>query len=194
MEQVTTKCVNGVLKAGDLVISTPDDEYSCLIGRVIRINLLGTPEHDEETANETDDVHVNFFEFVYSKKRIREIEEEFSDLYGEKKRFGDCPIDDTIMDPRCLIRITDIDDAMLNHLLQSGYNAACYCYGIISNMLCQTETGAQEKTEITAHIFDVIDSSLAMAGYKIMDGDADSICIRHCASDTDYEIKVVELA
>lgn len=194
MDPVTTKCVNGDLRVGDLVISTPDDEYSCLIGRVTRINLLGTPEHDEETENETDDVHVCFMEYEYSVKRIAEIEEDFSDLYGEPKEFEECPIDDAIMAPRCLIRITGIDEDRLSRLLESGYNAACYCYGVLSSLYCQTETEILPDSDIKAHIFDVIDSSLALAGYKIMDGDCGCVCVRHCASDTDYEIKVSELA
>ena len=137
---ITTKCINGNIHAGDLVISTPDDEYSCLIGRIKNINLLGTPEHEAETANKTDDVHVNFFEFDYSKKRRIEIAEQFTQLYGEKKKFYDCPLDDVVMAPCCLIRITDIDETLLNYLLQSGYNAACYCYGILSGLTSQIDS------------------------------------------------------
>ena len=136
---ITTKCVNGSLQEGDLVISTPDDEYACLIGRVTKINLLGTPEHDEETENETDDVHVNFMEFDYHKNRIKEIEEEFCGLYSEKKDFYNCGLDDVIMAPCCLIRISGIDDVLLNYLLKSRYNAACYCYGILSDSIEQIE-------------------------------------------------------
>ena len=129
---ITTKCVNGVLSVGDLVISTQVDEYSCLIGRVMRINLLGSAEHD--TENETDDVHVNFLEFDYSEKRIQEIEEIFSELYGEKKTFDECPLDDVIMPPDNLILINHIDEARLKYLLQSGFNAACFCYGILKEI------------------------------------------------------------
>lgn len=46
---------------------------------------------------------------------------------------------------------------------------------------------------MTSDIFDVIESALAMAGYKILDGDADSVIIRHKNSDIDYEIKVSEI-
>jgi hypothetical protein len=189
----TTKCVNGILKEGDLVISTPEDEYSCLIGRVTKINLLGTPEHDEETYNETDDVHVNFFEFDYSKKRMKEIAKDFSDLYREKRKFYDCPIDDVIMAPCSLIRIIGINEAILQNLLQDRYNAAFYCYGILSSFANQTDSDNTANGDIKTHIFDVIDSALALAGYKIMDGNRDSVIIRHCASDTDYEIKINEM-
>lgn len=42
-------------------------------------------------------------------------------------------------------------------------------------------------------IFDVIENALSMAGYIILDGDADSIMIRYKNSDRDYEIKVSEM-
>ena len=41
-------------------------------------------------------------------------------------------------------------------------------------------------------IFDVIETALGKAGYKVLDGGDDSIIIRHPNSDTDYEIKVTE--
>ena len=41
-------------------------------------------------------------------------------------------------------------------------------------------------------IFEVIETALAKAGYKILDGDGDSIIIRHSNSDTDYKIHVKE--
>jgi hypothetical protein len=41
-------------------------------------------------------------------------------------------------------------------------------------------------------IFDVIETALAKADYKILDGDDTSIIIRHSNSDTDYEIRLVE--
>ena len=42
-------------------------------------------------------------------------------------------------------------------------------------------------------IFEVIETALAKAGYKILDGDDASIFIRHSNSDTDYEIRLIEL-
>ena len=41
-------------------------------------------------------------------------------------------------------------------------------------------------------IFEVIESALTKAGYKVLDGDRDSIIIRHNNSDTDYKIHVRE--
>jgi len=191
MKTITTKCLNGILKIGDLVIATPDDDYGCLIGRVMQINLLGTPEHEAETDNETDDVHVNFLEYDYSKKRIKEIEAICSELYREKRSFDEYPLDDVIMSPNCLIRITDIGDNQIKTLLHSGYNAACYCYSILSGMVDRIKP---EDETITQHIFDVTETALTLAGFEVMDGDRYSFIVRHGSSDTDYEIKINELA
>ena len=43
------------------------------------------------------------------------------------------------------------------------------------------------------HVLNVIDSALALAGFKIMDGDHESIIIRDCENDIDYEIKIEEI-
>ena len=42
-------------------------------------------------------------------------------------------------------------------------------------------------------VFEVIECALAKAGYKIMDGDENSIIIRNADVDTDYEIRIEEL-
>lgn len=41
-------------------------------------------------------------------------------------------------------------------------------------------------------IFDVIESALALVGYKILDGDRNSIIIQYPNSDADYKVIVVE--
>jgi hypothetical protein len=166
MNTITTKCVNGNLHEGDLVISTPGDDYACLIGRVTKINLLGTPEHNEKTDNETDDVHVNFLEFNYPKKRNREIEDEFCGLYSTKKDFADCGLDDVIMSPCCLLRITGIAENELDYLLQSGYNAACYCYGILSGLTDKIEL-ANNPLEISLTSNEMAMLNHANSGFKI---------------------------
>lgn len=202
--EITTQCINGTLRVGDMVLSIPTAEYACLIGRVMEINPVNTPEHD--TDNKTDDVHVNFAE-DYSAKRIREIEEMFTDLYDEPKDFDDCPIDDTIMAPEWLIRITGISHDLKNTLLDSGYNASCYCYQALEQQTvsaAQTEimeeaAGANPNTvdldvaKMVERIFSFIDSAVALAGFKVLDGDRNSVIIRHCESDTDFEIKVEEI-
>ena len=165
MKTITTKCVNGEIQAGDIVISTPDDDFACLIGRVTKINLLGTPEHDEETGNETDNVHVNFLEFDYSEKRIAEIEKEFCGLYSVKKSLDEYAIGDVIMAPCCLIRITDIGEACLKYLLQSGYNAACYCYEILSGLTDQIELEQPSMIRLLPNEMECLNH--ADSGFKI---------------------------
>ena len=41
-------------------------------------------------------------------------------------------------------------------------------------------------------ILGIIENALALAGYKILDGDRECLIIRHSASDTDYKITVEE--
>lgn len=43
-------------------------------------------------------------------------------------------------------------------------------------------------------IFDLIEYVLTKAGYKVLDGDEDSIVVHHPNSDNDYEIRVTEIA
>ncbi len=103
-----TNAVNGEIKRGDWVISTPDNGYGCLVGQIIDITKLGTPEHDAESSNITDNVHVDFSSFDYPPERIAEIEHGFSRLYGEAKAFSELALDDVIMSPDMLIRVTEL--------------------------------------------------------------------------------------
>lgn len=41
-------------------------------------------------------------------------------------------------------------------------------------------------------IFDIIESALAKAGYKILVGDAYTVIVRDCKAGKDYEIEVKE--
>jgi hypothetical protein len=123
----TANAVNGEIKRGDWVISTPDDEYGCLIGQVVEITKLGTPEHAAEADNSTDNVHVDFTAFDYPHDRITEIEEVFSDLYGEPKKFDDLPIDDTIMAPDVLIRITELGHDEITRIGNSLEECEAFC-------------------------------------------------------------------
>ena len=141
----TTECLNGELKPGDLVISTPADEYACLVGTVLVINKAGSPEHDAETDNPGDDVHVNFMDSDYSERRVKEIEAMFSELYGEPKRFDECAIDDAIMAPDTLIRITGIGRDELSAILYSEANAAAFCKDITDGPVSPSFT--QSKTD-----------------------------------------------
>ena len=120
MAENTTECVNGDLVPGDKVLSIPGEDYACLVGTVLSIDKAGTPEH--ETDNPGDDVHVNFMDADYSDQRIREIDDMISDLYGESRTFLMTPLDDTIMAPESLIRITGIGREELASILDSGAN------------------------------------------------------------------------
>jgi len=123
----TAKAINGEVKRGDWVISMPDDEYGGLIGQVIDIVKLGTPEHEEETQNDTDNVHVNFCAFDYPPERIAEIEEQFSDLYGEPKTFDELPLDDVIMAPDMLIRITELSQDEITRIGNRFADCEAFC-------------------------------------------------------------------
>lgn len=138
---VKTKCINGELQIGDLVLSTPEDEYSCLVGRVTDIKLLSDPDRD--TENDTDDVYVDFSESGYSEARVAEIKEMFTELYDEPKTMDDIPLDMAIIAPMCLIRITDLDKAQINAFLDKGLIAAEYCYNVLrKHPIIETSAGA----------------------------------------------------
>jgi hypothetical protein len=49
------------------------------------------------------------------------------------------------------------------------------------------------KTEMEKKIFEVIDTALALAGYKIMDGDCEAVIVRHAGSDRDFQISIEEI-
>jgi hypothetical protein len=148
MADNATICINGELITGDLVISSPNEEYAGLVGTVLSVEKLGTAEH--ESGNTTDDVHVNFNHPDYSEDRMGEIAEMVSDLYDRQMFFDECPIDDVIMAPDTLIRITGITRAELAKILDSGEKAEAYCkrvieevYPILMQDFAVSETPAQ---------------------------------------------------
>lgn len=99
-----TICLNGVLKVGDTVLSTPISDYPCLVGVVTAINAVGSEEHDSETENQTDDVHVDF-DNHYTENRQAEILEVFRDLYDDYTKSYDDINWEVIMAPGELIRL-----------------------------------------------------------------------------------------
>ena len=126
-ELTTSICINGEIKPGDLVLSSPTNDYACLVGRVLSIEKKGTPEHD--TENPGDDIHVNFTEADYSQSRFVEIDRMLGELYGRPTTPGIWPpidVDDAIMAPDMLIRITDIDRSFLTWITDSQKNAETY--------------------------------------------------------------------
>jgi len=125
----TAKVINGKISKYDWVITVPSEEYGCLVGMIFQIDPFGSPDH--ETKNETDDIHVNFMNAGYSDKRKNEIAEQISELYGENKPFDELPLDDVIMYPDGLIRITDIESCVFKKLLESYENAEAFCNQIL---------------------------------------------------------------
>ena len=148
----TAAAVNGKISVGDWVIATPDDEYGYLIGEVIEIVKYGTPEQASEADNGTDNIHVNFYAFDYPPERIAEIETDFSDLYGEPKVFDELPIDDVIMTPEMLIRITELGHDEITRMgnLLANCEAFCKCF-----------TGAVPQNEKQAVLLQRLDKNLA---------------------------------
>lgn len=118
-----TKCTNGILRVGDLVLSSPQDDFGCLVGIVTDITALGTAEHNSE--NNTDDVFVNFSS-DYSPRRVAEIERYFSMLYRTPKSYGDLPLGMVIMPPNELVCITGIAKDALRGILECEKNATDY--------------------------------------------------------------------
>ena len=126
----TAQAINGEIRPYDWVIITSSDEYSYLVGMVSEIIPVGLPEYD--TDNETDDIHVDFMDTDYSDKRKDEIVEQMSELYGEHRPFDELPLDDVIISPNSLIRITGIELCTFERLLESRDTVEDYCNQILS--------------------------------------------------------------
>ena len=121
----TAKTIYGEVSPGDWVISTGNNDYAYLIGTVTAIDKLGTPEHG--TENESDDIHVDFNAFDYPPDRIDEIEERFSNLYGELRMFGEIPLDDVIMAPDMLISISHLGQDEIERMGNLRHNCEAFC-------------------------------------------------------------------
>ena len=128
----TTNVANGELRPGDVVVSYNANEYSYLAGIVRNIVKLGDTEHD--TDNATDDVYVDFTALEYTPRRVGEIEGEFRKVYGERREFGELPLDEVIMSPDMLIRANNIDltnrDEM-DEILDSDEGAMTFCNRVL---------------------------------------------------------------
>jgi hypothetical protein len=123
----TAKTIYGDVQPGDWVISAANNDYKYLIGTVTGITKLGTPEHAVETDNDTDNIHVDFTAFAYPQERISEIEDHFSDLYGERKSFDDIALDDVIMAPNMLISITHLGQNEIAFIGNLLHNCESFC-------------------------------------------------------------------
>jgi hypothetical protein len=131
MEDLYALCVNGEVRKGDLVLSTPGDAYGCLIGTVREIRKLGTAEHEAVTTNGVDIAFADFFDLHYTEQRKNEIRKKFIDAYQADVAYGNCPLDDAIMPVDRLIRITGIEREKLLGLAESYKNAAAFCHAAL---------------------------------------------------------------
>ena len=122
---VTAKTIFGDVQPGDWVIAAGNNDYRYLIGIVKAIDKLGTPEHD--TDNETDDVHVDFTAFDYPAEHVKDIEDWFSDIWHEETTFDDIPLDDVIMAPKMLIRITHLGQDEIDFMGNLRVNCESFC-------------------------------------------------------------------
>lgn len=134
-----TICINGVLKVGDTVLSTPTSDYPCFVGFVTAINPLGSREHDEETENHTDDIWVDFSNF-YGAKRREEILKVVRELYDEPEKSWDDICWDIVMAPGELIRLDeDITEGSTFHDRILNAEASASMYAFIESFKCFSE-------------------------------------------------------
>lgn len=92
-------------RIGDRVVATPvSDEYEGLIGHITEIR----DGDDKDTENETPDIYCTFYEPI-TPYDIEQIEERFSNAYGEPKRIEDIILDIVIMAPEMIEVITDLE-------------------------------------------------------------------------------------
>lgn len=124
-EPPTTQAINGELHVGDWVISANNNDFGYLLGTVMEINKLGTPEHNSD--NDTDDIYVDFTAFEYPPERVLQIEEHFSNLYRTEKHFDELPLDGVIMAPEMLINITYLSQDERTRMGDLLENCVAYC-------------------------------------------------------------------
>lgn len=139
-DSIKVSCLNGKLQVGDMVLSIPACDYPNMVGVVIEIHPLGSPEHD--SGNPEDDVLVNFNE-RYFPQRVRELEKHFSRLYGIEKTFEELPIDSVIMSPKTLLRITGVGEKILHEILAFEENARQFGEALLNS---HKQTNPYEKS------------------------------------------------
>lgn len=117
----TANCLNGELKAGDLVLSIPEDDYPCLVGTVLSVS--GTDDWDK------DYIYVNFMHPDYTQNRLKEIEQMLCEAYGRPTTPGIWPldIDNLPMSADSLIRITGIGKILEDAILDSEKATESLC-------------------------------------------------------------------
>lgn len=163
----TAQAINGEVQVGDLVIVAPDDDYGGLVGTVIEITKLGTPEHEAEAANDTDNIHVDFTIFEYPPDRIAEIEEHFSDLYGGPRQFDELPLDDVIIAPDVTISITSLSEGYVQDLVNDHYTAENFCSKVLLGLDVRREE--QLMLRVDKNLADYHKSLLGFGHQELID-------------------------
>jgi hypothetical protein len=139
----TARGINGELSVGGYVIVAPHDDYGHLVGEVIYIDKLGTPEHD--TGNPGDDVHVSFRAFIYPPWQQNAFAEHFSELVGSVYRpFHELPLDDVIIASDALISLDGISIERINELITDFDEADNFCKSVIGERAITEPTIAAE--------------------------------------------------
>ena len=133
----STRCINGIIRVGDLVLSTVDSNMPCLPGRVIAIDLLDSDEH--QTESQLDDVHVDFsvFSDEFSVERWHDIADRYAILFQNHRSFEEVNHNDLIMGPDCLIKISDVALETLEEIKTSEQHAIRHAYRIVRGILNQ---------------------------------------------------------
>jgi hypothetical protein len=143
--EASANAINGKLYVGDWVIVKPDEEYGCLVGRVMSIDKIGTPKHG--TDNPGDDIHVNLIDADYREYRLMEIAEEIGKLYGVPKRIEELPLDDVIMAPDMLISLAGVDLDRNNEIFASYAKAAEFGNALLNRYFDTAETELIDRVE-----------------------------------------------
>ena len=162
----SSKTLFGEVSPGDWVLSASNNDYSYLIGMVTAIEKHGTPEHD--TDNQTDDIHINFSAFDYPSERISEIEERFSALYGEKKTFDEISLDNVIMAPDMLIRISHLGIDEITRMGNLRANCEAYNDCFLSGIEPQNDKHAELLKRIDKNLGDYHNSLMDFGNQELI--------------------------
>ena len=110
------------------------------------------------------------------------------DTDGDKEVFASLPqeidFDENKLHLECKPSDECYEDELLDAVADWLSDEYGFCYGGFEI----------ERETAIGRIFALIEPVLACAGYRIMDGDHDTLIIRNNETDTDYEIRVEEIA
>lgn len=131
----TTHCLNGVLRAGDLVLYAPDGPFPCLPGQVTGIELpVGEPEQYGANIK----VHINFHYFadLFSDARRKALVARKDEWWYQKLM----PLtyrDDVefSMTPGDLIKITDVPSECMDTFMDSEEKAISHTICVMRGMI-----------------------------------------------------------